>query len=73
MSEEKKQKLKEYQKKYRVAKKSSHNNEQNSFFNNYLIAYALLRFYLYWETVNKLLCFIIRVTIGFCLITGVTI
>ena len=47
MSEEKKQKLKEFQKKYRVAKKSNHNNEQNSFFNNYLIAFALLRFYLY--------------------------
>ena len=31
MSEEKKQKLKEYQKKYREAKKSKYNNEWNSF------------------------------------------
>ena len=31
MSEEKKQKLKEYQKKYREAKKSKYNNKQNSF------------------------------------------
>ena len=31
MSEEKKQKLKEYQKEYQKAKKSKHNNEWNSF------------------------------------------
>ena len=31
MSAEKKQKLKEYLKKYREAKKSKYNNEQNSF------------------------------------------
>ena len=31
MSEEKKEKLKEYQKRYREAKKSKYNNEQNSF------------------------------------------
>ena len=31
MSEEKKQKLKEYQKNYRESKNSKYNNEQNSF------------------------------------------
>ena len=31
MSEEKKPKLKEYQKKYREAKRSKYNNEQNNF------------------------------------------
>ena len=31
MSEEKKQKLKEYQNKYQEAKKSKYNNEENSF------------------------------------------
>ena len=39
MSEEKKQNLKEYQKKYREAKKSKDNNKQNSFFNYNLIVY----------------------------------
>ena len=33
MSEEKKIRLKEYQKNYREAKKSKYNNKQNSFFN----------------------------------------
>ena len=37
MSVEKKQKLKEYQKKYWQAKKSEYNNEWNSFFNDDLI------------------------------------
>ena len=32
MSEEKKQRLKEYQKNYREAKKSQYNNRQNIFF-----------------------------------------
>ena len=39
MSEEKKQKLKKYQEKYQETKKSKHNNEQNTFFNNDLIVY----------------------------------
>ena len=39
MSEEKKQKLIEYQKKYREAKKSQYDNEQNSFFNYDLMVY----------------------------------
>ena len=41
MSKEKKQKLKEYQRKYQEAKKSKHNNEKNIFLNNGLIAYVL--------------------------------
>ena len=45
MSEEEKQKLKEYHnRKYREAKKFKYNNEQNSFlimYNNDLIAYVL--------------------------------
>ena len=39
MSEEKKLKLKEYQKKYRETKKSQYNNEQKQFFNSDLIVY----------------------------------
>ena len=37
MSEEKKQRLKEYQKNYRDSKKFKHNNEKNFFFNYDLI------------------------------------
>ena len=47
MSEEKKQKLKVYQKKYqknyREAKMSKQNNESNSFLNNDLIVHILFR------------------------------
>ena len=46
MSEEKKQRLKEYQKNYREAKKPQYTNEKNSFFNCDLIVYAVI-FYLY--------------------------
>ena len=37
MSEEKKKRLKEYQKSYREVRKSQYNSEQNSFFNCDLI------------------------------------
>ena len=55
MSEEKKQKLKEYQKKRQEAKKSKHNNEQNTFFNDlkvYLFKSILCNPYI--DTFNKL-------------------
>ena len=42
MSEEKKQKLNEYQKNYRKAKKSNYKNKYNSFFNYDLIVYAMI-------------------------------
>ena len=42
MSEEKKQKLNEYQKNYRKAKKSNYKNKHNSFFNYDLIVYAMI-------------------------------
>ena len=46
MSEEKKQKLKEYQKNCREAKKCKYNNEYNSFFNYDLIVYAMIYLYM---------------------------
>ena len=45
MSEEKKQKLKKYQKNYCGAKMSQYNNEQNSFLIFDLIVYAVIQLY----------------------------
>ena len=41
MSEEKKKRLKEYQKNYCEAKKSKYNNKQNSFFNCNFISFLI--------------------------------
>ena len=41
MSEEKNQRLKEYQKNYHVQKRSQYNNEENSFFNYDLKVYSV--------------------------------
>ena len=46
MSDEKKQKLNEYQKKYQEAKNSKHNNEENSFLIMDLIVYTIKSIYL---------------------------
>ena len=47
MSEEKKKRLKEYQKNYREAKKSQYNNKQNSFLIVILIVIQIKQFFNY--------------------------